>query len=271
VIGRNEIIRLADRDDVPAQTVERDYVLAHVLSGIASHEAADQMVFKGGTALRLCYIQDFRYSADLDFSLVDGLKCPRAVGVVAEVLESVREATGFPTLAITEALGGDTENESPDVTPGRIYYVGPLGASPRSIKLDLADDELVVETHSAEVIVRYSDQPAGVRKRVYTLAEVAAEKLRCILQRVQCRDLLDLWELFEQHGQDPDEIWPEFERKSRHRGFDPAGFPERFDERMAVYRRRWEGDLDGLVIGDVPPFNEVDREVRRHLRDRLRR
>src|SRR5947209_7286796 len=79
VIDRNEIIKLADRDDVPAQTVERDYVMAHVLSGIANHEAGAEMIFKGGTALRLCYVDDFRYSADLDFSLVAGLTCPAAV------------------------------------------------------------------------------------------------------------------------------------------------------------------------------------------------
>ena len=30
------------------------------------------LVFKGGTALRLCYFEDYRYSADLDFSVVEG-------------------------------------------------------------------------------------------------------------------------------------------------------------------------------------------------------
>ena len=69
MIDRNEIIRRADADEVPAPTVERDYVLTHVMCAIAQHAAARGMIFKGGTALRLCYVEEFRYSADLDFSL----------------------------------------------------------------------------------------------------------------------------------------------------------------------------------------------------------
>lgn len=46
---------------MPAATVERDYVLTHVLAEIASTPGTDQMVFKGGTALRVCYFDDYRY------------------------------------------------------------------------------------------------------------------------------------------------------------------------------------------------------------------
>jgi len=40
------ITRQADRDGVPAPTVERDYVLTHVLAGIAAQAGAECMVFK---------------------------------------------------------------------------------------------------------------------------------------------------------------------------------------------------------------------------------
>jgi len=36
MIDRNQIIRQADADEVPAATVERDYILSHVLAAIAS-------------------------------------------------------------------------------------------------------------------------------------------------------------------------------------------------------------------------------------------
>jgi predicted nucleotidyltransferase component of viral defense system len=42
-----------------------------------------RLVFKGGTLLRLCYFEDYRYSADLDFSAIDGLLASDAVEVVA--------------------------------------------------------------------------------------------------------------------------------------------------------------------------------------------
>ena len=57
---------------MPARTVERDYVLAHIVAGFAGLERSTGLVFKGGTALRLCHFNDYRYSADLDFSIVAG-------------------------------------------------------------------------------------------------------------------------------------------------------------------------------------------------------
>lgn len=68
--NRAQITQQAARDGVPAPTVERDYVLAHIIAGLAALDIDHGLVFKGGTALRLCYFDDYRYSADLDFSLI---------------------------------------------------------------------------------------------------------------------------------------------------------------------------------------------------------
>jgi predicted nucleotidyltransferase component of viral defense system len=73
VIHPNIIKRKADKAGFSAPVVERDYVLAHVLSAISKHADTASIVFKGGTALRLCYFEDYRYSADLDFSLINDL------------------------------------------------------------------------------------------------------------------------------------------------------------------------------------------------------
>jgi predicted nucleotidyltransferase component of viral defense system len=72
VITRSHFTRIADAHGVDAKTVERDYVLAHSVAAINRHPAEHGLVFKGGTALRLCYFEDYRYSADLDFSLRQG-------------------------------------------------------------------------------------------------------------------------------------------------------------------------------------------------------
>ena len=72
MITKAHITRRAAQDNVPAVTVERDYVLAHVIAGFATLGDDTRLVFKGGTALRFCHTDDYRYSADLDFSLVSG-------------------------------------------------------------------------------------------------------------------------------------------------------------------------------------------------------
>jgi hypothetical protein len=64
-----------------------------------------------------------------------------------------------------------------------ICYEGPL-RSERSIKLDLSDDELVVNTEPARPIARWPDVP-DIPVLAYTRLEVTAEKLRCVIQRFQ--------------------------------------------------------------------------------------
>ena len=155
-----------------------------------------------------------------------------------------------------------------DATPPRIEFVGPLDSKPRTLKLDLADDELVKDVASMPIVRRYEDQEEA-ECRVYTLDEVAAEKLRCVLQRLQCRDLLDLRELLVEQGVEAELIWPAFERKARHREVDPDRFREYFERREPDWKRRWDGELIEY-LSNVPHFEETVRAVRRELRFALR-
>jgi predicted nucleotidyltransferase component of viral defense system len=52
--------------------VEKDYVLGWLLAGIGEHPATrDTWVFKGGTCLKKCFFETYRFSEDLDFTLTD--------------------------------------------------------------------------------------------------------------------------------------------------------------------------------------------------------
>ena len=257
MIHQNLIKRQADKDRLTAGPVERDYVLTHVLAAISAGDAGAQVVFKGGTALRLCHFDSYRYSADLDFSLIDGLDVAGARDLVGEALRDCRERLGFPTLHLNDAL------------PPRIEYVGPLGAKARTLKLDLADDELVENTTMLPIVTRYPDQEPR-ECLVYTLEEVAAEKLRCVIQRVQCRDLYDLHELLVVRGIDAQAIWPLFERKATQREVDPGRFAGRFVDREPEWQRRWDNELSEYLAGETPHFDGVLRAVRRELRFALR-
>ena len=248
--SRAQITQQAARDGVPAPTVERDYVLAHIIAGLASLGSDHGLVFKGGSALRLCYFDDFRYSADLDFSVVKG-DLAAAYGTIEASLAAVTGAVESLTL---------TEEE-----PRRIGYRGPLGRQ-RYLKLDIAVDELVLNVDTATLLPRWPDLPKTRGLRVYSLAEIAAEKLRCIMQRLQCRDLYDLWLLFEHAGVDPLDASEMFHPKAEHRSLDPARFATSYRERLEQYRPRWTGELEVHVTGKVPHFEQVERAVSRRLR-----
>jgi predicted nucleotidyltransferase component of viral defense system len=250
------ITRRADRDGVGAAVVERDYVLAHIVAQLHQVELENggRLVFKGGTALRLVHIGEYRYSADLDFTLINA-SVEAATAAMAVVLAAARDHAGLPMLELT--AGGN-----PAIT-----YVGPLGAGrPRRIKLDISDAE-VVETVQERTILAdvWSDLPDAIPFDVYPVEEIAAEKVRCIIQRVQCRDLYDIFRLAEDVGVDFSEVRPLFNRKAAAKGIDPTLFEDRFEDRLDRYRTRWDTEMHEHVA-DPPRFDDVVRVVRRHLR-----
>jgi len=70
--SKGQITKIASRDGVDARVVERDYVLVHVVALISAHDADRTLVFKGGTSLRFLHFDEYRYSADLDYSVISG-------------------------------------------------------------------------------------------------------------------------------------------------------------------------------------------------------
>ena len=68
MIDRREIIDTVSAQSLLPQIVEKDYVLA----GIYQHEPlSENWIFKGGTCLKKCFFETYRFSEDLDFTLRD--------------------------------------------------------------------------------------------------------------------------------------------------------------------------------------------------------
>ena len=72
MIKPSEIQNKARAVVVRDQQIEKDYILSWILQGVAGHEnLAKALVFKGGTVLKKAYFKDYRFSEDLDFSLLN--------------------------------------------------------------------------------------------------------------------------------------------------------------------------------------------------------
>ena len=70
MIDGREILASAGNLGLRPNVVEKDYVLGWLLAGIFNHPALkDSWVFKGGTCLKKCYFETYRFSEDLDFTL----------------------------------------------------------------------------------------------------------------------------------------------------------------------------------------------------------
>ncbi|HEY5342284.1 MAG TPA: nucleotidyl transferase AbiEii/AbiGii toxin family protein [Solirubrobacteraceae bacterium] len=73
MISKQELLQLRTEWQLDIGVIEKDYVLGWVLAAIAAEPAlAEHWIFKGGTCLRKCYYETYRFSEDLDFTVIDG-------------------------------------------------------------------------------------------------------------------------------------------------------------------------------------------------------
>ena len=98
MIDRREIMDFSREFGLNANVIEKDYVIGWVLAGIANHpELGASWVFKGGTCLKKCYFETYRFSEDLDFTLTnpDNLNQEFLVNAFNEIAGWVYETTGI--------------------------------------------------------------------------------------------------------------------------------------------------------------------------------
>jgi predicted nucleotidyltransferase component of viral defense system len=187
------------REDV----VEKDYVLGWLLWGIASEPAlTDTWVFKGGTCLKKCYFETYRFSEDLDFTLLEGAPSePDALSAIfAVIAERIYEASGIEIPRAQLRFETYTTRRGGRAIEGRVYYRGPRrpgGDLPR-IKIDLTADEVIVSTPVRRSIDhQYTDGfPEGSGPLCYSLPELFGEKLRALAERCLPRDVYDVVNVF---------------------------------------------------------------------------
>ena len=203
MISRQEILGFARTLQLAADVVEKDYVLGWLLAGIYGHpELKDAWRFKGGTCLKKCYFETYRFSEDLDFTITlpDHIDEQYLRDAFEAVTESVHDQSGIeipPDTISFEVYENPRGNKN---VLGKIGYRGPLqprGAIPK-IKLDLTNDERVVLDPVGQAVHHpYSDMPAGgIQALCYSYEELFAEKLRALTERLRPRDLYDVIHFF---------------------------------------------------------------------------
>jgi len=74
VLTLKELKKIASNKGVPQATIEKDYALSIALNVIAESKLANNLIFKGGTAIKKIYFEETRYSEDLDFNVNDTTK-----------------------------------------------------------------------------------------------------------------------------------------------------------------------------------------------------
>ncbi|HAO08165.1 MAG TPA: hypothetical protein DCQ50_14535 [Chryseobacterium sp.] len=263
MIKPGEIQQKARAVGVRVQQIEKDYILSWILFGASQHEELSKaIVFKGGTVLKKIYFEDYRFSEDLDFTLLKKeISNEQVFEWFNETFEFIKEEANIPLEIID-----DNQHEDGGIN-FYIRYIGPLGGqgSNKRVKVDISrSEQLVFDTVLKSAFTDYTDLEEH-QLLCYPLEEVLVEKMRSVMQRMQARDFYDLWYLLQMHGMKADYYTNGFKTKCESKGLKAEDFPTKLSERLPQYKGRWESSLKEQ-IKDLPDFGQVEREVIRHLK-----
>ena len=200
MIPKAHILDLAKQQELQPTTIEKDYVLGWLLYAIAKHEQLSRWVFKGGTCLKKCFFETYRFSEDLDFSIPDSEpfdenSVRKGLG---EITQWVFDEAGieFPSDGLTiEVYENKRGNES---IQAKVTYEGPLNLPRRSrqrVKFDLTQDEVIVDAPVGRPVFHAYDDAMEPTPSTncYSVDEILAEKTRALYERQgRARDVYDL-------------------------------------------------------------------------------
>ena len=201
--NKQDILDRATEWRLRPDIVEKDYVLGWLLAALAPHsETRATWVFKGGTCIKKCYFETYRFSEDLDFSLLP--EAPYTEVALRAALHLVTRTASdlsgidFPADLIEVRARADAQGQP--TFQGRIAYRGPLSipSLPR-VLFDLTQHERVLGPPLPRTPFHHypDDLPDGATVLAYSLDELLAEMTCALYERTRPRDLYDVVYLLE--------------------------------------------------------------------------
>lgn len=261
MLTRDTFLTIARKLKAPSVGVfEKDYCISCLMDGISSIEVlASNFIFKGGTALRKVYFPDWRYSEDMDFSVLPEFKSEQ----FKNLLEALFKVT-YSRHGIEIKL---KRFHKPDgMVRVRLQYQGPL-EHPTPLYLDVTFDErIVLKPYTKNIIETFSGSPTPI-VLVYPLEEILAEKLCALIIRGKARDYYDVWRLLKEKKDlvDLAKVKEVFGQKCEHRNLEYKGsWQFTTSERIKEAQTYWDKELKNQLTA-LPEFLSIIAELREVL------
>jgi len=252
---------------VPEAVLERDYCLSWFLVGLSKTPLIDILAFKGGTAIKKCYIPDYRFSEDLDFTLREAVSFEKIQAYLALVFENVEKASGIK-IQVSRYDRHSHENSHTFF----IAYEGPLpGTAVKEVKVDITIQEKIVFPIASNPVLKtygeYEDLPDDAIISIYSMNEIVSEKIVALLDpaRNEPRDLYDLWYLSTNKYVVLADLAEAVALKMKFRGKELMDVKENFIRKEARLKKLWNARLSAQMA-TLPEFDEVFRATLRELR-----
>lgn len=190
ILSRETLKRInAKTFQYPLAIAEKDFFLALVSKAVYDSSLRDRIVFKGGTALHHVYLDQLRFSEDLDFGSLDKK-------ILLEEVKQVLESFDFLNVKKEFVSKATIKIE-------KLQYAGPLGL-PNSLKFEI---DVLQDVVLSPIDLPYKNA-WGVETlvRVMDIREICAEKIRAASDRARYRDFYDVFLIFKEHSLNMEEV-----------------------------------------------------------------
>ena len=206
------------RLNVPWIVLEQDYLLSWILWGIGSvDKLKDNLIFKGGTALKKTYFGDYRFSEDLDFSAMP--TSPWGEELEKYILQACLNAQNEMSRNIPDPIIDCKRyvEKVPHPEGQEAFTIRaqlPWHRSPQvRVMIEITKNEKIILDPLLKPIKHDYGESFDCTLNVYPLEEIIAEKLRAMLQNIKkyhergwsrsrARDYYDIWCILRKYEND---------------------------------------------------------------------
>ncbi|MFH0904734.1 MAG: nucleotidyl transferase AbiEii/AbiGii toxin family protein [Methanobacteriota archaeon] len=254
-----EIKEMARENGVPETTIEKDYALNWILKSL--YQQTDSFALKGGTGLRKIYFQNYRFSEDLDFTMLRSTEISELERTIKKVVQTAKRDSGInfqDTVLSEENINGYKLD---------IYFrIFRRGGNPLRIKFDMTKPEnerIILPLVKKQIFHPYSDE-YSTSVLVYSIHEIMAEKLRSLFERTRARDVYDVWFIYK--NIDIEKAFEIFPAKCEFKKLSPD-INDMLD-RKQDFQNAWRSSL-GHQLKGLPDFELIFNEVADILRSTI--
>lgn len=247
---KNQIQELAQtHPSKNAGYVEKQYLQDLILHSIYTH-TADQLVFKGGTALQKIYNLD-RFSEDLDFTENKKTQTDHLINKTKKHLQNY----GIPTQKTQTRKTKQSHNTRLGLQ-GPLYTQDPKTLS--YIRIEINTESQAEKPVAKRYTPIFPDIPS------FTLTtlpqeEILAEKIRALITRNQAKDLYDIYHLLHKNIKIDKKL---VNKKLNYYHIEYK--PQEIIEKARQKQKHWP-NIRHLVYTQPPEFNQVIETLKKNI------
>ncbi len=178
----DELRRLAAKQELSLNYIAKDEMISKAL---VSLQGFDDIILKGGTAINRAYLKNKRFSEDIDFDIIFKGTVKQALSRTKKIINKLQEFDIAKPRIMNKTIRYD------------LFYINPLN---HKDKIRLEFRVIKKASNYSKKIINFGFVPyKSSLLNIYNIEEMIIHKMECIMNRIEGKDLFDLYYLIDIH------------------------------------------------------------------------